>query len=148
MRLFFDELAIGQSFASGSLTVSEADLRAFAARFDPQLAHLDPEAARASLFGGLVASGWHTGALTMRLLVESVPFADGLVGAGGEVTWPRPVRPDDTIRVESTITALRPSRFRPDRGVVTLRSETLNQHGEPVQILVATMIVPRRPAAG
>jgi len=92
-----------------------------------------------------VASGWHTAAITMRLLVEGgVPLAGGIVGAGGEITWPAPVRPGDVLRVESEVVELRPSRSRPDRGIATVRSETRNQSGDIVQVLVAKLIVPRR----
>lgn len=98
-----------------------------------------------TLFGGLVASGWHTAAITMRLLVESgLPIAGGIVGAGGEISWPSPVRPGAVLHVESEILELRPSRSRPDRGVATVRSETRDQFGEVVQVLVAKLVVPTR----
>jgi acyl dehydratase len=147
MPLYFDDLVIGQRFTSDVHEMTEGDIRDFAARFDPQPFHLDPDAARHSLFGGLAASGWHTAAVTMRLLVASVPFAGGLVGAGGEVTWPRPTRPGDHLHVVSEVLSTRASRSKPDRGMVTTRCETRNQHDEPVQILLATMVVPRRPTA-
>jgi acyl dehydratase len=144
--LYLDDLAAGQRFTSRSLTVEAAAIKAFAAAFDPQPFHLDEAAARASLFGGLAASGWHTAALTMRLLVEGgAPIAGGIVGAGGEIAWPRPTRPGDVLRVESEVLAVTPSRSRPDRGTVTLRSTTLNQNGEAVQILTAKLVVPRKP---
>ena len=99
------------------------------------------------MLGGLAASGWHTAALTMRLLVDGgAPIAGGVVGAGGEIAWPRPTRPGDVLTVESEVLAVTPSRSRPDRGMVTLRSTTLNQHGEAVQILTAKLVVPRRPS--
>lgn len=126
--------------------VSEAAITAFAAQFDPQPFHLHPDAARSSLFGGLVASGWHTAALTMRLLVDGgAPIAGGVVGAGVELSWPRPVRPGDVLTVQSEVLEVRPSASRPDRGIITLRSQTLNQDGEPVQILTSRLVVPRRP---
>ncbi len=146
-RLYFDDLRVGQRFASGSHAVDEAQIKAFAAEFDPQPFHLDDEAAKGTLFAGLAASGWHTAAITMRLLVEGgAPIAGGVVGAGGEIGWPRPTRPGDILQVESEVLEVTPSRSRPDRGMVTLRSETRNQRGEVVQILTAKLVVPRRPS--
>jgi acyl dehydratase len=145
---YFEDLAVGQTFGSGRLRVDEEQIKAFAAAFDPQPFHLDEAAARASLFGGLAASGWHTAALTMRLLVEGgAPIAGGIVGAGGEIAWPRPTRPGDELTVVSEVLDVTPSRSRPDRGMVTLRSTTLNQNGEAVQVLTARLVVPRRPGA-
>ena len=128
--------------------VDAAAIKTFAKAFDPQPFHLDETAARATMFGGLAASGWHTAALTMQLLVnDGPPLAGGIVGAGmDELRWPKPVRPGDTLRIESEVLEVRPSRSRPDQGVVKMRTTTLNQNGEPVQILVANLIVPRRPA--
>jgi acyl dehydratase len=147
-KLYLDDIAVGQRFVSGSLTVDEAQIKAFAAQFDPQPFHLDAVAAKASLFGGLAASGWHTAALTMRLLVGGgVPLAEGLVGMGGEISWPRPTRPGDTLTVESEVLEVRPSRSHPDRGVITIRSETRNQHGEAVQVATMKLTAPRRPAS-
>jgi acyl dehydratase len=146
-RLYLDDLYPGQRFQSGSHEVDEAQIKAFAGQFDPQPFHLDHEAARNSLFAGLAASGWHTAAITMRLLVEgAAPIAGGVIGAGGEIHWPRPTRPGDILRVESEVLEVTPSRSRPDRGMVTLRSETRNQQGEVVQTLTAKLVVPRRPA--
>jgi acyl dehydratase len=147
-RLYLDDLAVGQRFASGPRAVDEAGIKAFAKAFDPQPFHLDEEAAASSLFGGLAASGWHTAAMTMRLLVESVPLAGGVIGAGGEIAWPRPTRPGDVLTVESEVLEVTPSRSRPDRGMVLLRSETRNQRGEVVQTLTSRLVVPKRPAAG
>jgi acyl dehydratase len=147
-RLYYlDDLAVGQRFASGSHALDAAQVKAFARDFDPQPFHLDEEAAASSLFGGLAASGWHTAAVTMRLLVGSVPLAGGVIGAGGEVAWPRPTRPGDVLTVESEVLEVTPSRSRPDRGTVVLRSETKNQRGEVVQTLTARLVVPRRPRA-
>jgi acyl dehydratase len=124
--------------------MDEGQVRAFAGQFDPQPFHLDAEAARATLFGGLVASGWHTAAVTMRLLVEGgLPIAGGIIGAGGEITWPNPARPGDVLQVESEVVELRPSRSRPDRSTATVRSETRNQRGDTVQVFVARLVVPR-----
>jgi acyl dehydratase len=146
-RLHLEDLAVGQRFRSGSLPLAADDIKDFAGRFDPQPFHLDETAAKGSLFAGLAASGWHTAAITMRLLVEGgAPIAGGVIGAGGEISWPRPTRPGDILHVESEVIEIRPSRSRPERGMVTLRSETINQKGEVVQVLVAKLVVPRRPA--
>ena len=146
--LFLEDLAVGQRFSSGSHTLDEAQIKAFAAQFDPQPFHLDGQAAKATLFGGLAASGWHTAAITMKLLVESgLPLSGGIIGSGGEISWPKPTRPGDTLHVVSEIDEVTPSRSRPDRGMIRVRSETRNQHGEVVQVLVAKLVVPRRAAA-
>jgi acyl dehydratase len=146
-KLYLEDFAVGQVFRSGSLRVTEADIKAFAAQFDPQPFHLDDAAAKATLFGGLAASGWHTAALTMRLLVDGgAPIAGGIIGAGtDELRWPRPVRPGDELRAESEVLEIRPSRSRLTQGMVKMRTTTLNQNGEPVQIFVANLVVPRRP---
>lgn len=146
--LYLDDIHAGQRFASGTYAVDEAQIKAFARQFDPQPFHLDDATAKGTLFGGLAASGWHTAAITMRLLVDGgAPIAGGIVGAGGEVSWPQPTRPGDTLQVHSEVLEVTPSRSRPDRGMVTVRSETRNQRGEVVQILTAKLVVPRRPAS-
>lgn len=143
--LFLEDLHVGQRFSSGSHMIDEAQIKEFATRFDPQPFHLDAEAAKVSLFGGLAASGWHTAAITMKLLVESgLPLRGGIIGGGGEISWPKPTRPGDTLTVVSEIEAVTPSRSRPDRGMVRVRNETRNQKAEVVQILIAKLIVPRR----
>ena len=118
--------------------------RRYAREFDPQPFHLDEEAARKSLFGGLAASGWHTASLTMRLIVESVPLAGGVIGSGGELSWPRPTKPGDTLRVVTEVLEITPSRSRPDRGMITMRSTTLNQNDEAVQVFTPKVVVQRR----
>lgn len=145
---YLEDFAAGQRFASGRLRVDAGDIRDFAARFDPQPFHLDDEAARNTFFKGLAASGWHTAALTMRLLVESeFAPAGGIVGGGfDELRWPQPVRPGDELRVESEILEVRPSRSRPTQGLVKVRTTTFNQRDEPVQVFTGNLIVPRRPA--
>ena len=144
-RLYLEDLSVGQRFTSPRHTVDEAQIKAFAGQFDPQPFHLDDETARQTLFAGLAASGWHTAAITMRLLVDGgAPIAGGIIGAGGEVAWPRPTRPGDTLTVRTEVIDITPSRSRPDRGMVTVRSETVNQRGEPVQVLTAKLVVPRR----
>jgi acyl dehydratase len=145
---YFEDLQVGQRFTSGVHLLDEAQIKAFAKQFDPQPFHLDAEAAKGSLFGGLVASGWHTAAITMRLMVQSgLPIAGGLIGAGAEIAWPRPTRPGSTLHVESEVLELKPSKSRADRGMATVRNETRNQNGEVVQILIAKMVVPRRPSS-
>jgi acyl dehydratase len=142
---FLDDLQIGQRFTSATHRVEAEQIKAFAAQFDPQPFHLDERRAEQSLFAGLAASGWHTAAITMRLLVDGgAPIAGGLVGAGAEITWPRPTRPGDLLRVESEVVAIVPSRSRPDRGMLTLKSETRNQRDEIVQILTSKLVVPKR----
>jgi acyl dehydratase len=143
--LYLDDLQVGQRFTSRTLLVDEAEIKAFGRQFDPQPFHLDENAAKDSLFSGLVASGWHTAAMTMRLLVEGLPLAGGVIGAGVELSWPRPTRPGDVLRVESEVQEIIPSRSRPDRGVALMRIVTHNQRDEVVQIFVAKLIVPRRP---
>jgi len=146
--LFLEDLRVGQRFSSGAHTIDAAQIMAFAAQFDPQPFHLDGEAAKATLFGGLAASGWHTAAITMKLLVESgLPLSGGVIGSGGEISWPKPTRPGDTLSVVSEIEEVNPSRSRPDRGMIRVRSETRNQRGETVQILMAKLVVPRRTTA-
>ena len=126
-RLYLDDLQIGQRFTSETHVVDEEQIKAFARQFDPQPFHLDNEAAQDTLFSGLAASGWHTAAITMRLLVESgLPLAGGIVGAGGELDWPNPTRPGDSLQVESEVLDIRPSRSRPVRGVAVVRSLTRN----------------------
>jgi acyl dehydratase len=146
--LFLEDLRVGQRFSSGSHTLDETQIKEFAAQFDPQPFHLDGETATATLFGGLAASGWHTAAITMKLLVESgLPLSGGIIGSGGEISWPKPARPSDTLTVFSEVEDVVPSRSRPNRGMIRVRSETRNQRGEIVQILVAKLVVPRRNVA-
>lgn len=142
---YLEDLVVGQRIESGTITLDAEAIKEFARQYDPQPFHLDEEAAKSTLFVGLAASGWHTAALTMRLLVESVTLAGGIIGAGNEISWPRPTRPGDVLRVASEVMEIIPSASRPDRGRIVVRSETINQHGEVVQILTARLIVPRRP---
>ena len=144
--LYFDDLHLGQRFTNRKHEIDAEQITAFARQFDPQPFHLDGETAKCAFFGELVASGWHTAAITMRLLVEGgAPIAGGIVGVGGEISWAYPVRPGDTLNVHSEVVQIAPSRSRPDRGTVTIRSETRNQDGTVVQIFVGTIVVPRRP---
>ena len=145
-ELYLEDFTVGRRFTSTEHVLDADQIKAFARQFDPQPFHLDEAAAQTSFFHGLAASGWHTAAITMSLLVKSgMPIAGGLIGAGGELEWPRPVRPGDTLTVESEIVAVKPSRSRPERGMITVKSETRNQHGEIVQILTSKMLVWKKP---
>ncbi len=145
---YFEDFAVGQSFSSAPRSVSAAEIVAFAREFDPQPMHVDAEAA-AALFGGLIASGWHTAALTMRLMIAEAmpPLAPGALGLGVErLNWPEPVRPGDRLSTEAVILAARPSRSHPDRGLVTVVTTTRNQKGRVVLEMTSTILVPRRAA--
>jgi acyl dehydratase len=143
--LHLEDLAPGMTWETGAHTLTADEMTAFAASYDPQPFHLDDAAGRDSLFGGLAASGWHTAGVTMRLQVEGGPrIAGGLIGAGGRIDWPRPTRAGDTLRAVCEIVAVRESRSRPDRGLVTMRTTTLNQEDEVAQVFEATIVVPRR----
>ena len=145
-ELFLEDFAVAQTFASGRLRIEKERIKTFAAEFDPQPFHLDEDAARETIFRGLAASGWHTAAVAMRLLVTGgLPFANGIVGLGGEIAWPKPTRPGDTLHLETEIVEITPSRSKPQRGIVTVRSTMLNQSGEPVYQLTAKLLVLRRP---
>jgi acyl dehydratase len=146
--MYLEDFAAGQLYRSGTLTVTEAEIHEFAARYDPQPFHLDDAAARGTLFGGLAASGWHTAAMTMRLIVESEfrPAGGVIGGRMEEVQWPRPVRPGDVLRVETEVLEVRPSRSKPDQGMLRVRCTTLNQQDQPVQVIVPNLVVPRRPS--
>jgi acyl dehydratase len=143
---YLEDFAVGQTFGSGRLRIDMERILAFAAEFDPQPFHLDEAAARRSIFGELAASGWHTAAVTMRLMIETeLKPAGGFVGAGlDECRWPRPVRPGDELRVECEVIEVRPSKSRPEQGLIKLRTTTLNQDDEAVLVHVVNMVVPRR----
>jgi acyl dehydratase len=144
-RWYLEDFQVGLRFTTGTHTMTEAEILRFAREFDPQPFHLDEEAARESFLGGLAASGWHTAAVTMRLQVDGEPqMAGGIVGAGGELNWPAPTRPGDVLHVEIEVLEVRPSRSRPDRGIVTTLSETKNQDGTVVQSFKCALVVPRR----
>ena len=146
--LYLDNMAVGDRYTSGEHAMDEAQIKAFAAQFDPQPFHLDDAAGRATLFGGLAASGWHTAAITMRLQVTTgLPIAGGIIGAGAEISWPRPTRATDVLHVVSEVMDVQPSKSKPDRGMVTVRSETRNQHGDVLQLSTVRIVVPRRPGA-
>ena len=147
-KRYLEDFTVGQTFGSGRLRVDKEQIKGFAAEFDPQPFHLDENSARNSIFRGLAASGWHTAALTMRLLVDSeIEPAGGIVGAGfDEFRWPRPVRPGDELHIESEVLEVRPSKSRSNQGLIKVRTTTLNQKDEAVQIQIANLIVPRRQA--
>ena len=144
---FLEDFVVGQTFGSGRLRLGGEQIKRFGAEFDPQPFHLDEEAAKKTIFGGLAASGWHTAALTMRLLVDSeIKPAGGIIGAGfDDFRWPMPVRSGDELHLVSEILEVRASKSRPDQGVIKVRTTTLNQNGEAVQVSIGNLIVPRRP---
>jgi len=142
---YFEDLKAGDRFKSETYAVSEEQLISFAREFDPQPFHLDAAVADQTMFKGLIASGWHTAAITMRLFVQTLNFAEGAIGLGvDELRWPNAVRPGDRLQVETEIIDLRVSRSKPSHGVVRLRSVTVNQHGEVVQTMSASALVLRR----
>src|SRR5438874_11100723 len=142
---YFDDLKVGNRFESEPLNVTEKHLIEFAHKFDPQMFHLSRKRAERTIFKGLIASGWHTAAMTMGLFVQTLNFAEGAIGLGvDELRWPNPVRPGDSLCVETEIVELRLSRSKPNYGIVRLRNVTTNQRGEIVQMMTASAMVPRR----
>lgn len=144
--LYLEDLAVGQTFSSGEYPLDARQIIAFASEFDPQPFHVDPEAAKSTFFRGHAASGWHTMAITMRLLVQSIPLAQGILGVNGMVAWPRATRPGDHLHVESEIVAITPSRSKPDRAIVEMHAQTFNQTGEVVLDLQTKIMVFKRRA--
>jgi acyl dehydratase len=146
---FFEDYTPGHLYEFGAITVSEAEIIEFARQFDPQYFHIDPEKAKASRFGGLVASGWHTISLAMRLFVDHyVSHVASLASPGAEdIQWPNPLRPGDTIRIRVTILEARPSRSKPDRGIVRTRVEAINQRDELVLSMIVVSFLGRRQQA-
>ncbi len=146
-KLYLEDLHVGQRFMSGSHVMEESRIKAFAAEFDPQPFHLDDLAAKSTIFRGLTASGWHTASAAMRLLVTGgLPFANGIIGLGGDIAWPKPTRPGDILHLESEILDILPSRSKPNQGIVTVKSTMLNQDGEPVYVFTAKILAFRRPS--
>ena len=142
---YFEDLKAGDRFKSGTYKVTEEQIVSFAREFDPQPFHLDPAVARQPMFKGLIASGWHTAAITMRLFVQTLNFAEGAIGLGvDELRWPNAVRPGDALQVETEIVDLRESRSKPSHGIVRIRNVTTNQRGEVVQTMFASALVLRR----
>jgi acyl dehydratase len=146
--LYLEDFSPGQTFASQPVTVEADAIKAYARQFDPQPFHLDEATAANTFFKGLAASGWHTVSMTMRLLVDGgLPIAGGIIGAGvDEIRWPRATRPGDTLRLVTEVLEVRPSKSRPDQGLMKVRTTTLNQRDEPVQVMVSNLVVMRRPA--
>ncbi len=142
--MYLEDLALGQRFTSRTHLLDAAQIVAYAREFDPQPFHLDDAAAKATFFEGLAASGWLVASITMRLVVESVPIAGGIIGGGGEIQWPTPTRPGDILRTESEVIEIKPSRSRPERGSAVLRITTMNQDNQQRQIVTPRIIVPRR----
>ena len=142
--LYLEDLYVGQRFTSAPHRLDTKQIKRFAAEYDPQPFHLDEEAAKGSLFGGLAASGWHTAAMTMRMLVDSVPLADGLIGAELQLAWPKPTRPGMILQLFAEVVDIRPSRSKPDMAIVTMRNETRDQDGEVLQLFTVKMPVFKR----
>jgi acyl dehydratase len=146
---YYDDLKVSDRFKSEQLEVTEKEVIEFAHKFDPQMFHLTRKSAERTIFKGLIASGWHTAAMTMRLFVRTLNFAEGAIGLGvDELRWPNVVRPGDVLTVETEIVDLRPSRSKPDYGIIRLRNVTTNQRGEIVQTMLASAMVPRRKITG
>lgn len=143
--LYLDDLSPGDEFRSGEHRIDAEQIKAYARQFDPQPFHVDEDAAQDTFFRGLAASGWHTASITMKLLVESLPFARGVIGAGGEIWWPRPTRPGDVLHVRSKVLEITPSRSKPNQALVKVENLTMNQDGEVCQRLVANLLAFRRP---
>lgn len=144
--LYLEDLYVGQRFTSDSYRMEEDAIKTFAAEFDPQPFHLDEEAARATVFRGLSASGWHTAAVAMRLLVTGgLPLGNGIIGLGGELAWPNPTRPGDVLRVDSEIMEIVPSRSKPNQAIVKVKSTTVNQDHKPVHSFTSKVLVFKRP---
>jgi acyl dehydratase len=145
---YLEDFAAGQTFNTGRHRVDKDQIIAFARQFDPQPFHTDEEAARQSPFGGLAASGWHTAGMTMRLMLDGeFKPAGGILGVGfDDLSWPRPVRPGDELHAISEILDVRPSKSKPDRGMIRVRTTTFNQNNEPVMVFTGNLLVPRRPA--
>lgn len=144
---FLEDLVPGQVFTSDARAIVDAgSIKRFAGEFDPQPFHLDEAIARSTFFKKLVASGWHTTAVTMQLLVKTLPLSHGIIGSGvDELRWPRPVKPGDTLRVHCEVIDVTPSKLEPSRGTVRMRMTTLNQHDQPVQTMIANLLAFRRP---
>ncbi len=142
---YFEDLKIGDRFKSETYKVTEEQIVAFAREFDPQPFHIDRDIAATTMFGGIFASGWHTAAITMRLFVHALNFAEGAIGLGvDELRWPSAVKPGDFLQVETEIVDVRESRSKPRQGVIRIRNVTANQRGEIVQTMFASALVPRR----
>ena len=144
--LNLEDVVVGSQYISGEVTITAEEIIAFATQFDPQPFHLDAEAAKSSFFGGLAASGWHTAAITMRLLVtQGPPIAGGTIGAGGDLSWPSPTRPGDRLHVRITVESVTPSKSNPSRGSAILKVETLTSENELRQLFTVRTLLFARP---
>jgi acyl dehydratase len=144
-KLYLEDLHVGRRFTSGRYEMDEKRMKEFAAEFDPQPFHLEESAGAQSVFKGLAASGWHTAAATMKLLVEGeLALAGGIIGVGGEINWPRPTRAGDILQVECEVLEITPSRSKPQQGFAKIRNTTVNQNGEVLQVFTASVLVFRR----
>ena len=148
--MYFEDFKVGDELTSPGITVTEAQIIDFALRFDPQPFHVDVTAASQSMFGGLIASGFHTAALTFRLFWQTGALTDGSIGSPGldELRWLKPVRPGDTLHVNAKVVEIRRSTSKPDRGAVKIAYTTVNQHGEAVMTLLGTQLLSVRPGSG
>lgn len=135
-----DEFEVGQTFKSNTLTITSEEIKDFASKYDPQPFHLDEEKAKDSFFKELVASGWHTASVTMRLWIDSIPFEKGAVGLGVNLEWKKPVRPGDVLHVESTIKEIKPSKSRPERVYMVIESKAIDQNNEICEIMTANLM--------
>lgn len=145
-KLYLEDLHVGQRFTSDTFVITEERIKSFAEEFDPQPFHLDDAAAQNTVFRGLAASGWHTAAVAMKLLVTGgLPLGNGIIGMGGDLSWPKPTRPGDTVRVESEVLEITPSKSKPNQAVVRVRSTTLNQNGDMVHQFTSKVLVFKRP---
>jgi len=144
--LYFEDIHIGQQFITDGYSVDAEHIKNFAKQFDPQPFHLDEQLARQTIFKGLVASGWHTAAISMKLIVESigVRFAGGIIGKQCQISWPSPTYPNDSLHVECEVESIESAINRPHWGIVKLRCHTFNQNKQIVQILVAEIIIHRK----
>ena len=149
IRYYFEDFSVGRVFDSGTRQLSEQDILGFAREYDPQYFHTDPEAAKQSIFGGLIASGWQTVGVCMRLMCDSYLLETSSLGSPGvdAVRWVKPVYPGDTLRIRTTVIAAKPSSSKPDRGIATMRCEVFNQKDELVMHMQSMQMMGRRPAA-
>jgi acyl dehydratase len=145
VSLYLEDFVVGTEFVTGEVTITAEEIISFATRFDPQPFHTDPEAAKTTFFGGLAASGWHTAAITMRLLVTQGPeIAGGTIGAGGELLWPTPTRPGDRLHARITVESVSTSKSNPSRGSAMLKVETLTSDDQVRQLFtVRTLLFAR-----
>lgn len=143
-KKYLEDLNVGDQWVSREYAITSENIKAFASDYDPQPFHLDEDEAKETFFEGLAASGWQTASVTMRLMVESIPIATGLIGAGGTINWPRPTRPNDTLHIVAKVIEIKPSRSKPDRGIITVQIDTLNQEGKAVQQFTCNMVAFRR----